>query len=210
MSKRLNTSVCKLTVLWIGKNRSRQLLANSLYRLLWSPTFDTTALSVAALVPPKLISYKKLQKRAARMMTNSSFDAPSRPLIEELEWKTVDELITSESKTMVFKSLNEQTPQYLCDVLTWNSLCSSYSLRNTWTDLRLPIKKSTNGQKYFSYRCAKLWNSLSVESKQATSQYNFKNYLETETFSFRFYCRFSTLLYIRFKYCSFKYCKYGL
>ena len=117
---------------------------------------------------------QKLHKRAARIITNSSFDAPSRPLIEKLGWKTVDPLISSESKTMVFKSLNELAPQYLCDLLTRKSFYSSYSLRNTGTDLRLPMKRSTNGQKCFSYRGAKLWNSLSAESKQATSRYSFK------------------------------------
>ena len=117
---------------------------------------------------------QKLQKRAARIITNSSFDAPSRPLIEKLGWKTDDQLISSESKTMVFKSLNELAPQYLCDLFTRKSLYSSYSLRNTGTDLRLPMKRSTNDQKCFSYRGAKLWNSLSAESKQATSLYSFK------------------------------------
>ena len=126
---------------------------------------------------------QKRQKRAARIITNSSFDAPSRPLIEELGWQTVDQLISSESKTMVFKSLNELAPQYLCDLFTRISHCSSYSLRNTWTDLRLPMKRSNNGQKCFSYRGAKPWNSLSAESKQATSLHSFKkNYLETNTF----------------------------
>ena len=117
---------------------------------------------------------QKRQKRAARIITNSSFDAPSRPLIEKLGWKTVDQLISSESKTMVFKSLNELAPQYLCDLFTRKSLYSSYSRLNTGTDLRLPMKRSTNGQKCFSYRGAKLWTSLSAESKQATSLYSFK------------------------------------
>ena len=117
---------------------------------------------------------QKLQNRAARIITNSSFDAPSRPLIEEMGWKTIDEMITGESKTMVFKSLNKLAPQYLCDLFTRNSLCSSYSLRNTGTDLRLPKKRSSNGQRCFSYRGAKLWNGLSAESKQATSLCSFK------------------------------------
>ena len=116
----------------------------------------------------------KLQNRAARIVTNSSFDAPSRPLIQGLGWKTVNELIDGETKTMVFKSLNKLAPQYLCDLFTRNSLCSSYSLRNTGTDLRLSKKRSSNGQRCFSYRGAKLWNGLSTESKQATSLYSFK------------------------------------
>ena len=117
---------------------------------------------------------QKLQNRAARIITNSSFDAPGGPLIEEMGWKTIDELITCESKTKVFKSLNQLAPEYLCGLFTRNSLCSSYSLRNTGTDLRLPKKRSSNGQRCFSYRGAKLWNGLSAESKQATSLYSFK------------------------------------
>ena len=57
---------------------------------------------------------QKLQNRAARIVTNSSFDSPSRPLIEELGWKTIEQLISNESETVVFKSLNELAPQYLC------------------------------------------------------------------------------------------------
>ena len=90
---------------------------------------------------------QKLQNRAARIITNSSFDTPSRPLITELGWKTVEELIGNESTTMVFKSLNDLAPQYLCNLFTKNSACSSRILRNTETDLRLPKKRSANGQK---------------------------------------------------------------
>ena len=39
---------------------------------------------------------------------------------------------------------------------------------------RLPLKKSTNGQRCFSFRGAKLWNGLSAGSKQATSLYTLK------------------------------------
>ena len=117
---------------------------------------------------------QKLQNRAAKIITNSSFDAPGGHLIKEMGWKTIDEVITCESKTMVFKSLNQLPPEYLCGLFTRNSLCSSYSLRNTGTDLRLPKKRSSNGQRCFSYRGAKLWNGLSAESKQATSLNSFK------------------------------------
>ena len=121
---------------------------------------------------------QKLQNRAARIITNSSFDTPSRPLITELGWKTVEELIENESKTMVFKSLNDLAPQYLCNLFTKNSACSSRSLRNTETDLRLPKKRSANGQKCFSFRGAKLWNSLPAESKTASSLGSFKKSIQ--------------------------------
>ena len=76
----------------------------------------------------------------------------------------------------VFSNIFEENFPIRCLGITWirNSSCSSYSLRDTRTDLRLPMKRSANGQRCFSYRGAKLWNSLSAESKQATSLYSFK------------------------------------
>ena len=80
---------------------------------------------------------QKLQNRAARIVTNSSFDTPSNQLIEKLGWKTITELIDIESKTMVFKTLNELAPPYLRSLFRKNSQSTSYRLRNTSTDLRL-------------------------------------------------------------------------
>ena len=117
---------------------------------------------------------QKLQNRAARIVTNSSFDTPSRPLIERLGWRAIEQLISIESKTVVFKSRIELAPQYLSSLFKRNSQCSTRCLRNTETDLRVPKKTSANGQKCFSFRGAKLWNSLSAESKQASSLNNFK------------------------------------
>ena len=57
---------------------------------------------------------QKLQNRAARIITNSSIDAPGRPLMDSLGWKTIDVLVSSEPKIMVFKSVNEMAPQYTC------------------------------------------------------------------------------------------------
>ena len=41
---------------------------------------------------------QKLQNRAARIVTNSSFDTPSNLLIETLGWKTINELTDTEPK----------------------------------------------------------------------------------------------------------------
>ena len=57
---------------------------------------------------------------------------------QKLGWKTTDELIASESNIMVFKSLHDLTPWYMCNLFTKTSQLSSRNLRNTATDLRLP------------------------------------------------------------------------
>ena len=115
-----------------------------------------------------------LQNRAARILTNSSFDTPSRLLIDRLGGKTIDQLIAEESKIMVYKSIHEVALQYLRDLLTKNSTSSSYVLRNTAIDLKLPKKISRNGQRCFSHRGAKVWNDLPDKTKQVPSLDAFK------------------------------------
>ena len=85
---------------------------------------------------------------------------------KQLEWKTIDQLIAEESKTMVYKSMHEMAPPYLCDLFTKNSTSS--------TDLKLPKKISCNGQRCFSYRETKMWNDLPAKTKQASSLAVFK------------------------------------
>ena len=117
---------------------------------------------------------QKLQNRAARIITCSRFDASAVPIIKSLGWQTIEEMIGSESKIMEFKALNGLAPQYLSELFSRNSQGSHHSLPNTSTDLKLPLMKTGNGQKVFSYRGAKYWNSLSAESKQAAKLNSFK------------------------------------
>ena len=117
---------------------------------------------------------QKLQNRAARIITCSRFDASAVPIIKSLGWQTIEEMISSESKIMVFKALNGLAPQYLSELFSSNSQGSHHSLRNTSTDLKLPLMKTGNGQKCFSFRGAKYWNNLSAESKQAAKLNSFK------------------------------------
>ena len=120
---------------------------------------------------------QKLQNRAARIITGSNYDAPSKPLIKGLGWKTIEDLIQYESQLIVFKFRNGLAPQYLSDMFVANSADSRYNLRNNATDLRLPKKNSTNGQKSFSYKGVRMWNSLPKESKLAPSLASFTKFL---------------------------------
>ena len=61
----------------------------------------------------KLQTLQKLQNRAARIVTKSSFDTPSIGLIQRLNWPTVSDIIRSETATTMYKSLNGLVPEYL-------------------------------------------------------------------------------------------------
>ena len=85
---------------------------------------------------------QKLQNRAARIVTGSSFDTSCQPLIKELGWKT---------------------PQYMSNLFTRASQLTSRCLRSTLIDLRLLKKSSKTSQTCFSFRGFKTWIGLSVE-----------------------------------------------
>ena len=84
---------------------------------------------------------QKLQNRAARIVTNSSYDAPSVPLVRSLGWETVDDLISQEIETIAYKSVNHLAPQNVIDLFTRNSHSSSHSIRNTDSHIQIPKKK---------------------------------------------------------------------
>ena len=94
---------------------------------------------------------QRLQNRAARIVTNSCYDATIKHMFESLGWKTIQQLINTQSKIVTFKSLNNLTPEYLCEFFTKNSACSSRNLRNTNADVRLPKKKQCKGKKPFPF-----------------------------------------------------------
>ena len=117
---------------------------------------------------------QKLQNRAARIVTNSAYDASALPIIRKLGWPTINELIESETLKTVYKSVNDQAPIYLTEMFARLSDTCKRELRNTKTDLTVPRRKSAFGQKCFSYNGAKSWNDLSVEVKSSKSYEIFK------------------------------------
>ena len=88
-----------------------------------------------------LIEVQKLQSRAARIVTNSSYDSSASALIKTLNWPTVADITKVEKACMVYKSINDLAPDYLSEIFTKNSACSRKNLRNTATDLQVPLMK---------------------------------------------------------------------
>ena len=122
---------------------------------------------------------QKMQNRAARIVTNSPYDKVSLPLISQLGWLNIKEMIDFETATMVYKSLHRLAPPYIQSTFHKLSDCRNRALRSTETDLEIPRNKTSNGQRSFSYRGVTVWNQLSTEIKTAPSLAIFKNRLKT-------------------------------
>ena len=111
---------------------------------------------------------QKLQNRAARVLTHSSFDADAGPLFEQLKWCPLARRRESHMATMVYKSLNRLVPKYLQHKFVYRN--SQYSLRDSINRLALPLPRANYLLKSsFKYSGAVLRNSLPAGLRQAES-----------------------------------------
>ena len=117
---------------------------------------------------------QKLQNRAARVATNSCFDAPSEPLIQQLGWLTIEQLIELETVKVVYKALHNEAPPYMEELFLKLSNTQCRELRNSSTDLYIPRLRTAMGQKSFGYRGVHFRNNLVYEAKEATTYFAFK------------------------------------
>ena len=121
--------------------------------------------------------YKGLERLPQSTLVYWYFQC-DRTDIHNLGWKTIEQLINRQVNITVFKCLHGIAPEYLSDIFTKNAVNAIHSLRDTSTDLRLPLKRSANGQKCFSFRGSQCWNSVSTEAKQASSIKAFKSHIQ--------------------------------
>ena len=137
----------------------------------------TVSLCVGCVVLPKSSSYRSFKIGLQESPQATNMTPHSKPLLEIFGWKTIKEMTQFESRIMVFKSINGLAPQYLIDLFMANGTNSLYNFRTTVTDLTIPKKISSTGQKSFSYRGARLLDSLPDQSKRATDLLSFKKSL---------------------------------
>ena len=120
---------------------------------------------------------QKLQNTAARIVTNSAYDASALPIIRKLGWLTINELMESETLKRAYTSVNDQAPAYFAAMFVKLSDSGKRELRNTRTDLVIPRCKSAFGQKCFSYKGTKLWNDLFTKVKSSNTYVVFKKHI---------------------------------
>ena len=117
---------------------------------------------------------EKLQNRAIRIITDSPYDAPAKPILRQLRLPSIAEMIRQESAGMVYKAINGQAPAYLSSLFNRISAVTNRMLRNSNLNLRPPRMKTKFGQNSFAYRGAKIWNSLPNDCRAAHTFATFK------------------------------------
>ena len=116
----------------------------------------------------------KLKKRAARIILEKAYDSPSAPLFMELKWLSWPERLLFHKAIIVYKSLNNLTPEYISSLFCKNS--TGYNLRSIEKgDLVLPKFKLMSFKKSLSYSGVEIWNTIPINIRKASTLKEFKN-----------------------------------
>ena len=108
---------------------------------------------------------ERVQNRAMRTILNRPPGTRSQPLRTELNWRSLYERRQLRRGTSTFKCLNKLSPPYLHNLFQRNP-----ASRGRNKDKLFLIRPLTNWVKHsFSYKSAKLWNSLSRDTRQSDS-----------------------------------------
>ena len=106
------------------------------YKALIEPHFDCWSVVWDGLSQQLSEKLQKLQNRAARVITKSSYNTNSSYLLNSLGWDNLSVTRTKQKANFMCKYVNKPAPVYLCIMFTPRTLSSD--LRDTRKKLYLP------------------------------------------------------------------------
>ena len=138
-------------------------------------------------VPQKRVGkLQLLQNAAARVLTKTKRRAHIKPVLKSLHWLPVASRIDFKILLLVYKSLHNQAPSYIRDMLV--RYIPGRPLRSAGTELlKVPDARTVRyGMAAFSVYAPRLWNTLPESLRVAETLETFKRNLKTYLFSLAF------------------------
>ena len=121
---------------------------------------------------------QKLQNRAARVITGSSYETRSRDVLKELHWQPLKERFEHKKLFFMHKIRNNEFPNSILNMFNLKTN-SRYNLRRNNRDFILDKPNTNFMKKSFSYAAPSAWNNLPSEVKGAEiSSQKFKSILD--------------------------------
>ena len=109
-----------------------------------------------------------VQNFAARIVSGTRKFDHVTPILKQLQWLPIVKQLEVRDATMVFKCLNGLAPPYLCQKFKTRSEVHNCNTRNR-DRLHIPLCRTAAGQRAFTVRGQKLWNSLPDEFQSITN-----------------------------------------
>ena len=125
---------------------------------------------------------QKIQNRACRVIFGLKKKESTSDCLKSLHWLKVSERIEFKILILVYKCLNGLAPQYLSDLIQYNTISGSRT-----PSLFCIIPKTLKGSRAFQNAAASLWNSLPYDICKSQTISIFKTRLKTHLFT-RSYC----------------------
>ena len=132
--------------------------AIKIYKGLIEPHFDYCSVVWDGLSQQLCEKLQKLQNRAARVITKSSYNMNSSYLLNSLSWDNFSVRRTKQKANLMYKCDNKLAPNYLCNMFTTRTL--PFDLCDASQKLYLPKPRTDYLKHSFSYSRASLWNML--------------------------------------------------
>ena len=133
-------------------------------------------------VPKKQITKLQIaQNSAARLIKNVSRYENISTHRKDLHWLPIPARIHYKILTLVWKTLNNQSPKYLKDLIKLRSTVRSLRNRKL-LDIPYDYNQNNMSDRSFSRNAPKLWNSLPIKVKSQKSLEGFKRQLKTHLF----------------------------
>ena len=146
---------------------------------------------------------QRLQNKAVRLVFACGRDQSSSHLLCTLHWLPVEDRIKYKILLYVYKSLNNQAPKYLAEILKlYNASNSTEGSRRRLrsssdaTRLAIPRSKRQAGDNSFHVCGPRLWNGLPVSIREAPSVTVFKRQLKTHLFPKYWFFSLCVIVYI--------------
>ena len=118
----------------------------------------------------------KLQKRAARVISDADNQASSVKLFNRLQWLPFYEESKIAKCCVAYKRIKGEVPLYTENSLILNSQQHNRATRYSNTNFICPrFNRMTEGGRSFAVTTCQLWNSLSLELRNSVSLESFKN-----------------------------------
>ena len=147
-------------------------------------TFDAAAQLIHALITSRLdlcnsILYnlpnkqigrlQRIQNQAARMLKRIPRRTHITPVLRELHWLRIHDIIIFKFLLLIHKAVNNTAPEYLCDLISLNVKITTIRTRASFDPCLLcvpPISKTCANSFFdrsFVYAAPTLWNALDLD-----------------------------------------------
>ena len=177
------SNTCRAANMQIRKlNSIRHYLTESSSKTLITSTVITRldyCNSVYIGLPQKSLHRLQLtQNSAARTIQRIHRYHHITPVLQQLNWLTINCRCQFKILVLTFKALHSQTPQYICELLNWYT--PSRPLRSASTTSLVPNRNRTvrYGRRLLDTSAAALWNTMPEELRNAVNVVHFKRLLK--------------------------------